>query len=257
MEIRKRSQEEPQENKSPTQEAERAETEMEIEPRLRKLFEIARQENPELASAKLQTFTPKDKYDSGGYYDFEEGEGGEIAPTLFISEGSSSLLAPLLEVRKEAIRINASLLGINPEEVTTEILQVFIFAHELGHIKDFLRNYKSDPSLEGWEAVDEMGSHRDSVLMQLPVPNLSPTHLIGELREVSKLEEAIAMYPEIKRHPKFSGLETVQDLLRLQEEEYRGSEPERYADEFAAELLTRHAQEFGIPIQKDAPRMAA
>lgn len=47
----------------------------------------------------------------------------------------------------------------------------------------------------------------------------------------------IKMFPRIKQHPKISEIKNIDDLIRLQEIEYRNSAPELYADAFAAELL--------------------
>ena len=51
---------------------------------------------------------------------------------------------------------------------------------------------------------------------------------------------------EVERHPQFAEMTSPAELLRIQEEEYRNSAVERYADDFAAELLQNHADEFGL-----------
>jgi len=227
-----------------------ANIEKEVSPKLKKLFKVALKENPELAKAQFRQFPPIDKYDAGGYFELENNMQGDVVPVLFLSEGKAELLTPLLKIRKESIKINASSLGIDSKEMTPELLQLFIVAHELGHIKDYMVNYEADPDLSAEEAAQEMYFHRDSVLGHLPIPELSPTHLAGELQAETNLQDVIKQYPIIKKHPKFKELKTIEDLLRLQEEEYRMSVPEKYADDFAVDLLKRHADEIDLPMLK-------
>jgi hypothetical protein len=215
-------------------------------PEIQKLFEVAIRENPELAVIQFRTFLPEDTYDVGGYYDFEENDTGKITLVLFLFEGSPQLLAPLLTIQKESIRIISKLLGIAPESITPELLQLFIVAHELEHLKDFLINYQTNHDLIEWDTVEEMDSKRDSELSHLPVPNLRPSQLSRELRGKNNLKKAIEQYPEIINYHRFKEITTVEDLLRLQGEEYRQSEAEKYADNFAAKLLTEHLKEFGL-----------
>lgn len=83
----------------------------ELTPTLVALIESALKQSPELASISINTFSPKDDFDAGGYYELEQDEQGNITPSIYISLGEPELLAPLMEIRKESIKINAELLG--------------------------------------------------------------------------------------------------------------------------------------------------
>ncbi len=229
---------------------EEATIENELRPELRKLFDIIVRENPELAQTQIHLFTPVDAYDAGGYYTLEELEEGVIAPFIHVSAGGVESYVPLLEIRKASVSINAKALGIELADMTPELLELFILAHEMGHVKDFVSNYQTDPELGGWDAPDMMAFHRDAILNTLPIPNVSPTGLTGDLRDVTSLKQVMTNYPKLESHPRFSEMETVEDLIRIQEEEYRTSEPERYADTFAAKFLKKHSEELGLSLHE-------
>lgn len=219
-----------------------AELRNELPKEVSRMLEIAFQQYPELAKTKIEAFPPQDRFDAGGFYEFEEGADGQPIAKICVSRGNAELLRPLLEIRKSSVAINAKMLGIDPKDVTPQLLQYFIIAHELGHIKDFKVNYEGDPSLEGWEAVDEMAYQRDAVLAMLPVPNLSPTHLARELEGLT-YEDAIEKFSTLKEYKDFASIE---DILARQESEYRSSAPESYADEFAAIFLKTNADQLGL-----------
>lgn len=218
----------------------------ELNPQVEMLLSIVRKEYPELADVELKVFSPEDEFDGGGYYKFFEDADGQPLPVICISAGDPRFLAPLMAIRRSSIEINAEMLGIEYEKMTLELLQLFIIAHEFGHIKDFKINFQADSNLQGWEAVDIMEYQRDAVLSMLPAKNISPTHLASKLRDAKTLEDAIKLFPEIMVYPKFHEIKSVGDLLRAQEIEYRSSPPESYADTFAAGLLLQHAKELGI-----------
>ncbi len=218
----------------------------ELPPKVEALISLIFENCPELKGVSVSTFVPKDEFDGGGYYEFVEGEEGEPVPTIFISQGAADLLEPLLETRKYSVELNARLLGIDPRDMDCELLQLFIVAHEMGHIRDYVVNFKSDSDLVGWEAVDEMNYQRDEVLATLPVGNLSPTSLVRELSGMTNLSEAVAKFPDLAKHPEFARMATLDDLIRIQELEYRTSPPESYADAFAARFIQEHAEKLGL-----------
>lgn len=217
----------------------------ELSPDLLNLIEVAFSEYPELKNIKIETFPPEDDFDAGGYYEFEEKEDGTIIPKIFLSEGSAEMLRPLLNIRKLAVEINAKMLGIEPTDMTPKLLQYFIIAHELGHIRDFRINFESNPNLHGWDAVEEMAQQREHILSALPIPNISPTHLARELSGLT-FEAILKKYPALRNYHNFSNLKSPNDVLIAQEKEYRSSEFESYADNFAAEFLKRNAEKLDI-----------
>jgi hypothetical protein len=230
--------------------------ETELRPEVRKLFDIIIRENPELSATKIETFYPVDIYDAGGYYTLEEID-GEITPVIHISAGGPADYRPLMEIRKASVEINAETLGIDMEDMTPELLELFILAHEMGHVQDFVSNYQRDPDLDGWGAPEEMAFHRHFILGTLPIPHISPTGVTGHMRDVTSLDEVLKIEPRLAKHPRFNEINTVEDLIRVQEEEYRASEPERYADAFAAAFLNKHSKELGLSLHEGTPVQAA
>lgn len=217
-----------------------------INQKLDTLLLIVGAEYPELSVVKVERFSPSDMYDMGGFFDFDIDTHGNITPKVCVSEGDPELLRPLLDIRQSSVKLNADLLGVPSTALTPEILQLFIIAHEFGHSQDFVRNYQNDPHLSGPEAIEEMDSHRYSALASLPVPNISPTDLIRELAGIQDIDAVVEKYPEIKKHPNAIQVRSIQDLIELQEREYRETPPERYADEFARTFLLRHSEQLKL-----------
>lgn len=231
--------------------------ETELRPEVQRLFDIIIRENPELSATQVSIFTPNDIYDAGGFYTFEEVEEGVITPFIQMSAGGHEAYIPLLEIRKTSVSIIAKALKVEVNLVTSELLELFILAHEMGHVKDFVSNYQSDPELNGWNASEEMDFHRHFILGTLPIRNVSPTGLTGHLHDVTSLEEVLKVEPNLAKHPRFNEIKTVEDLIRVQEEEYRASEPERYADDFAAKFLNEHSEELGLSLHEGVTEEAA
>ena len=217
----------------------------------RELLAIAFENFPDLEKVQVRTFLPTDIYQIGGYYNIASDDEGDTVISINLSEGEAESFVPLFSFRRATIEANAKLLGIKPEEMTPEILQLFITAHELGHIKDYIVNYESDPDLNGLNAASEMKYHRDSNLDTLPVPGVYPPDLARQLSVSGGIDVNVFLstFSEINLKPD-DKIKTVDDLMDLQEERYRASAPERYADEFARDLLLNHAERLGIKLPK-------
>lgn len=63
------------------------ENKKELPPNVRKVLEIAFLEYPEFKKISVQTFSPRDDFDAGGYYEFIENEKGEPIAQICVSEG--------------------------------------------------------------------------------------------------------------------------------------------------------------------------
>lgn len=215
--------------------------------KLRVLFVAALKDHPVLAAVRFETFKPTNEHDAGGLYKTEDDGSGTPMPVIYISEGEAEALRPLMQSRRRAMEINARQLEIEPEQLTPELLHLFIIAHELGHSKDFLVNYLQNPELKPMEAAEEMWMHRRNVLGTLPVRGYDPSMLNHLLTQFMKdLPEAVQKWPEIKDHPRFAEMKTLDDLRGIQEEEYREAPPELYADKFAAELIKKNMEALGF-----------
>lgn len=216
--------------------------------KLRMLFAAALQDHPVLAAVRFETFKPSNEHDAGGLYKTVDDGSGTPMPVIYISEGEAEALRPLMRSRRRAMEINARQLEIDPDQLTPELLQLFIIAHELGHAKDYLVNYLQNPELQPKEVAEEMWMHRRNVLGTLPVRGYDPSMLNHLLtRFVRDLADAVQKWPEIKDHPRYAEMKTLDDLSGIQEEEYREAPPELYADRFAAELVRKNFAALGFP----------
>lgn len=218
-----------------------------LDPEVLKLFELFELEYSEATQIEFETFEPADEFDAGGFYRIYHGEDGTAYPTIFVSEGGHEMLEAIMEIRRTSVERNARTLGISADQMTTRLLHRFILTHELGHVMDYFRNYKTIEGLLPAEAADEMADDRANVMQMLPVPGLSPTYLARELSTIDSLDVAMRLFPVLVKHPDFSKWRTVEDLMMAQEEAYRATSQESYADEFAAMFLRKHAKELGFP----------
>ncbi|TAL51056.1 hypothetical protein EPN81_01045 [Patescibacteria group bacterium] len=212
-----------------------------VDPDILLVLELCITEYPQAGDTVFETFTPEDEFDAGGFYRLIE-EGDEIIPTIFISEGHHERMESLLKIRRASVEAAAHLLEIAPDHMTTRLLRQFIITHELGHILDFLNNYLPEHT-NSIDAADEMSQHRELSMRTLPVSGVNPTDLAREISSLTSLQQAFTLFPSLSKYPRRDEILSLADLLRIQEEEYRSTPQERYADEFAAQFLKRHAKE--------------
>ncbi len=220
----------------------------------KELLLIAFESFPDLKGTIVSTYIPNDVYELGGYYEVDTDEDGRAFISINLSEGEADLFRPLLKLRRATVEMNSKLLGIEVDQMTPEILQLFITAHELGHVKDFIVNYKANLELTESEAVAEMMYHRENNLSTLPVPNVYPPDLAKFLSESEgvDIETLRATFPDLNLR-KSVVVETARELVDLQEQEYRNTPPERYADEFARDLILNNAERLGIVFKETVP----
>ena len=211
---------------------------------IKTLFAIVLREHPELGGTQFEVAREGDKRCSIGSYDILEREDGMPLPVIFLDTEDLSRFQRLIDKGLLAVKMNAEQLGLHVDEMTPELLRLFIVSHELGHIHDFVKNYLSDPDLDPWEALDEMDDHRDASMRFLPGGGLTPRDFADRIRDAKTIEEAVDRVPAIRNHPRFGEIDTVEGWIDLQDEEYRTSPPESYADHFAARLILRHADIF-------------
>ena len=108
--------------------------------------------------------------------------------------------------------------------MTPKELAGFIFLHELGHIKYYL---KEAPDIKAYEA------QRKEEMKTLPIPGYTPAQLIIFFES-----------PEGKDWLRGAlsarmGVQTPEDLLYLQEVAYHDLPTEDYPDRFAASVLNK------------------
>jgi hypothetical protein len=203
---------------------------------------------PILSNVKVKLFKPLDELNVGGFYDLSLDENGKCICTIYVSEGGPEVLKPIFEKLRATVAVNAEQLGITVDQMTPEILQLFIMAHEFGHIVDFIKNYKDENSSTDENAVDEMQYHRESSLSILPVPFVYPGDLAMKLEKHPNItrQELFELFPSLENFSEKVFISGASDLLSFQERWYRNTPSESYADNFAVNFLRTHAAYLNI-----------
>jgi hypothetical protein len=80
----------------------------------------------------------------------------------------------------------------------------------------------------------------------LPIPNIAPSTLMQRCKDLFRVEDLVLRYPQLRQHPRYGEMLTIQRVFEIQQEEYRKCEPERYADDYAARVLRRYADDLGL-----------
>jgi|GEM_PF-2532842 hypothetical protein len=211
-----------------------------------KLFSVIVKKYPFLGVVEFGFICPEEMKHAVGFYDFVTNADGEVVPIIYLNARDKQSILDLMRARPKAIAMNEQMLGIKSGSMTTALLQIFIVLHELGHAKDFLENYQGKPELEGKSPEEVMEWQRKQVLATLPVKNTSPSKLVRSMEECETFEEIVAKHPEIKEHACANKIVDQESLLMVQEDAYRNAAPEKYADEFASQILKEHAEELGV-----------
>ncbi len=129
----------------------------------------------------------------------------------------------LMQTRPIGVKLSAEKAGVPLEQFDEKILAAFIFAHELGHSLDYLRN---------WPNVEDLKRERVQQLATLPWPGYTPPIIraffekeVGKqyLRDKADAMQALGI--------------TVDTIVHRQEVAYRATPFEDFADRFAARIL--------------------
>lgn len=193
------------------------------------VLQIAIEENPQLAIAIIATGgRAKDLTlgKTGGYARHKDiNPDGEYSITVNTDDGFEHY-EELLKTRQTAAEISAKKMGIDPSEMDAKTLAGFIFAHELGHIGDYMQNAPTR------QLKDE---RRKRDLATLPVPGLDPSQLATYLGR----EDGQAYFASNRETLASKGIATVEQLIKAQEIGYRDLETEDIPDQFAAKVMAK------------------
>lgn len=214
-------------------------TEPDAQGHLESIWQLAVREIPEFHHVEVRSDT-SDRFSGGGIYC-----PGDEDDTLHFKYTALNreMLLELMEHRPRSTELVAQQLGIAREELTPEILRVFIFLHEAGHALDYLKNFLAPRIAQGSqtpkkEATEEWEQRFFAELRSLPVPNTDPSTLRA-FSGFAPMDEFIAQHgasPDLIAHAKSN----PEGVIRLQEEAYKNGESERRADEFAATFMRKH-----------------
>ncbi len=217
-----------------------------VNPEIRNFFSLIYDQNPSLSNIRVDYVTPEDEPGTGGYLELVEIRKDVFVPTIFVMPGQDGHMKNLMKSRRSSAEIAANMLGIAFEKMTPRLLGLFIMAHELGHVTDYIRNYELNSDYKGAEAAEEWRIHYDLNLLALPVSGLDPSGLRQEINNFRNLDEFLIKFPDTKRGIDPEKVKSLDDLLHEQEIAYRSMPYENYADNFAVNFLKRNAQELKI-----------
>lgn len=127
-----------------------------------------------------------------------------------------------LAIRPEVVEHVSSMLHIEPEQMTPQLFYVFSILHEMGHTDDYFEHEDNPDEFEHNVKVS-----RES----LPLGWVTTNDLLDPGSDVHK--RVMADTELFDRH----GVTTIHELAALNLTAYRNMRHERYADEFAAEVL--------------------
>lgn len=203
-------------------------------------------EHPELSALELEKVLPSQEdflqYTAGEFVI----EGGTEKPLVRVVLGDIKHLDSLRDTRSVAVKILADKLGVDVHHMDGKVLSVLIFLHEIGHARDYLRNYRNNSDYESTQdAVAAWHEHYQSELDSLPVPSMDPSDLRACIQDSGGFQPFMERYPELTRMNNHN-ISSESRLLELQEIAYRSLPHESYADDFANKILRKYWEKIGF-----------
>lgn len=127
-----------------------------------------------------------------------------------------------LSLRPAVVEHAAALLHIEPDQVTPQLYYVFSMLHEMGHTDDYFDHEDIPEEFTRKIKTSEAG---------LPLGRVSTTELLDP---ASELHQKVSADRELfDRH----GVATIDEFAALNLTAYRNMRHEKYADDFAADVL--------------------
>jgi len=193
------------------------------------VYQAALEENPQLATAVIRTGSKTEDATlgkTGGYARHKDmNPDSEYSITVNTNDGFEHY-EELLKTRSTAAEIATRKMGIDPNAMDVKTFAGFIFAHELGHIGDYMKNAPTR------QLKDE---RRKRDLATLPVPGLDPSQLASYLER----EDGQAYFASNMEALASKGINTAAELINVQETSYRKVETEDIPDQFAAKVMAK------------------
>jgi len=221
-----------------------AENNTKAEKSIADMLKIMPEINKFLSEVQIAFISPKEEPETGGFFDLVQTDKKTFIPTIFIVEENNEHLEKIMKTREKSAERVAELLRIDLKDLTPKLLKRFIVAHELGHAADYIKNYANNPEYEN--AAAEWDLHYEANLSGLPVPGLDPAELRRETSKFDNLKSFLKANPAAAKNINPDKIKTLKDLIIAQESAYRDTPYEKYADNFAAKFLKKHANRLGI-----------
>lgn len=139
-------------------------------------------------------------------------------------EDTLGKLTETIDAIPGARELFADQISVEPDQLTSEVLLLHAFSHELGHIREYI-DYEDDP-----KALDRrMKTEKEA----LPIGQATVSTM---MKEGSSANEYVkSKWTLISDH---LGINTLGELYEMQHVSYRNMTSEKLADDFAAQVLT-------------------
>jgi hypothetical protein len=218
------------------------------DPKYAELYMFLIEDYPELESLEITSGTkeqfPVLEY-TGGFW--KRPSDLNTNPSIVVALGTGSNHSQSLfqdrefSARRAAkdLEVDYSLLQQNPE-----LLGLFIFLHEIGHAHEYINEYANNPEFldKGIDPSKENENVREKEMMSLPVPNANPVR-VKQMYTRGELTQYFDLY---RQYYLEKGISSAEELVTAQERSYKDLPTEKYADQFAAQVLKKHWQQLGL-----------
>lgn len=208
-----------------------------------KALSLILEQNPHLKHVEVIKISPEEEPDTGGYFHRVKIDENTFIPSISIVSKNAEHMERILETRKASAQRVADMLEINFSDLTPDLLKQFIISHELGHASDYVKNYETNPKNQNGDAAEEWQLHYEANLLNMPVPGFDPVDLRHEISYFDNLDQFLEVYPNTRTAYNGKKITTFPDLMQAQEQAYRDSAYESYADNFATNFLKRNKKE--------------
>jgi hypothetical protein len=147
----------------------------------------------------------------------------EVGINLDDMDSTLGKITKVIEMVPGAHDLFAGQVGVEPRNLTPEVLLAHVVGHELGHIREFM-DYEDNP--------EALAARRKAEKGALPVKNKAVTELMRAGSAANnRLRED---WPAISSG---FGVTTLAELYGIQHTAYRNMTSERVADSFAVEIF--------------------
>lgn len=160
------------------------------------------------------------------------------APKIVVNMEQNQHYERLLVDRELSARKSAEVIGIDFEVMKQHpnILKLFIFLHEIGHVEDYITNFQKKSESDGSDPVQTNLEKRNQEMATLPIPGTNPP----QAKQMFDKGELQLYYTKYAQHYQSVGIMSAEALLRAQEIAYHELPSESYADQRAGEILRKH-----------------
>lgn len=191
-------------------------TALNLEPRLEKVEIVPFEDESNRVAFARPSWNPE----SGGH--------NQVHVRLTDLDGALQRTAKVLEDIPGARKLFGDLIGVDPKEVTPQLIHVFSIVHELGHTIEYMDN-KADPT----KLIERNKKEKEG----LPIGRATVSQLLDTSSFARK-------YVEDNWHKVIQVVDvsSIEELVEKQHGAYRQTTSERKADEFGLDVFATNPQ---------------